>query len=133
MTALAIMRLVPRPGRIEATSRVLFEGRDLQQLPVPEMRSVRGSRIGMIFQEPMTSLNPVTPVGDQVMEVVLLHATLTRAEARRRVLDQFGPVGIPTPERRFAATNSRGRTPVSERNSLSLPSDTSSATTETTD
>jgi peptide/nickel transport system ATP-binding protein len=103
MTALAIMRLVPRPGRIEATSRVLFEGRDLLQLPVPEMRNVRGSRIGMIFQEPMTSLNPVTPVGDQVMETVLLHSTLTRAESRRRVLDQFCRVGIPAPKRRFAA------------------------------
>ena len=103
MTALAIMRLVPRPGRVEATSRILLEGRDLMQLPVPEMRNVRGSRIGMIFQEPMTSLNPVTPVGDQVMEAVLLHSPVTRTEARRRVLEQFARVGIPAPERRFSA------------------------------
>src|SRR4026209_2794030 len=63
ITALSIMRLVPRPGRVEPTSRIRFEGRDLLSLPVPEMRNVRGSRIGMIFQEPMTSLNPVTAVG----------------------------------------------------------------------
>ena len=103
ITALAIMRLVPRPGRIEPTSRIRFEGRDLLSLPVPEMRTVRGARIGMIFQEPMTSLNPVTPVGDQVMEAVLLHAKVTREEARRRVLDQFALVGIPTPDLRFRA------------------------------
>jgi peptide/nickel transport system ATP-binding protein len=103
ITALAIMRLVPRPGRIEPTSRVLFEGRDLLLLPVPEMRSVRGSQIGMIFQEPMTSLNPVTPVGAQVMEAVLLHAKIGREQARKRVLDMFTMVGIPSPERRFDA------------------------------
>jgi oligopeptide/dipeptide ABC transporter ATP-binding protein len=103
ITALAIMRLVPRPGRIEAHSRISFEGRNLLSLPVPEMRTVRGSRIGMIFQEPMTSLNPVTPVGDQVMEAVLLHRKVSRSEARRRVLDQFALVGIPAPDVRFGA------------------------------
>jgi peptide/nickel transport system ATP-binding protein len=103
ITALAIMRLVPRPGRIEPPSRIGFEGRDLLSLPVPEMRKVRGARIGMIFQEPMTSLNPVTPVGDQVMEAVLLHANVTRDEARRRVIEQFASVGIPSPDMRFRA------------------------------
>lgn len=103
ITALSIMRLVPRPGRIEPTSRIRFEGRDLLSLPVPEMRSVRGSRIGMIFQEPMTSLNPVTAVGHQVAEAILLHGKVSRAEARRRVLDLFGMVGIPSPELRFQA------------------------------
>jgi peptide/nickel transport system ATP-binding protein len=102
MTALAIMRLVPKPGRIEEGSRVEFEGRDLLSLPVPEMRSVRGARIGMIFQEPMTSLNPVTTVGDQVMEAIELHAGVSRAEARNRVLELFGLVGIPDPKARFA-------------------------------
>ena len=103
ISALAIMRLVPRPGRIEPPSRITFEGRDLLALPVPEMRNVRGSRIGMIFQEPMTSLNPVTPVGDQVMEAVLVHTDVTRDEARRRVLEMFRMVGIPAPEQRFGA------------------------------
>ena len=103
ITALAIMRLVPRPGRIEPASRIRFEGRDLLSLPVPEMRNVRGGRIGMIFQEPMTSLNPVTTVGDQVMEAVRLHAKVTRDEARRRVLEMFSMVGIPAPDQRFGA------------------------------
>jgi peptide/nickel transport system ATP-binding protein len=103
ITALAIMRLVPRPGRVAPDSRIAFEGRDLLALPVPEMRKVRGSRIGMIFQEPMTSLNPVTTVGEQVMEAVLLHAKVSRAEARRRVVDMFATVGIPAPDRRFDA------------------------------
>jgi peptide/nickel transport system ATP-binding protein len=103
MTALAIMRLVPRPGRIEPGSRIRFEDRDLLLLPVPEMRTVRGSRIGMIFQEPMTSLSPVTKVGSQVMEAVLLHGGITRAQARGRVIDMFSQVGVPAPEQRFEA------------------------------
>jgi ABC-type microcin C transport system duplicated ATPase subunit YejF len=103
ITALAIMRLVPRPGRIEPPSRIRFDGQDLLSLPVPEMRNVRGSRIGMIFQEPMTSLNPVTTVGSQVMEAILLHSRISRSEARQRVLDQFALVGIPSPEARFGA------------------------------
>jgi peptide/nickel transport system ATP-binding protein len=103
MTALAIMRLVPRPGRIEAGARITFEGRDLLSLPVPEMRSVRGARIGMIFQEPMTSLNPVTAVGDQVKEAIELHTSLPRGKARERVIELFGLVGIPDPGSRFAA------------------------------
>ena len=103
MTALAIMRLVPKPGHIEPGSRIQFEGRDILSLSVPEMRAVRGARIGMIFQEPMTSLNPVTTVGDQVMEAIELHATLSREEARGRALELFGLVGIPDPRSRFSA------------------------------
>jgi peptide/nickel transport system ATP-binding protein len=103
MTALAIMRLVPKPGRIEAGGRIQFEGRDLLALSVPEMRAVRGAGIGMIFQEPMTSLNPVTKVGDQVMEAILLHAGMSRAEARNQVVELFGHVGIPDAEHRFSA------------------------------
>jgi len=103
MTALAIMRLVPKPGRIEEGSRVTFEGRDLLSLPVPDMRAVRGARLGMIFQEPMTSLNPVTTVGDQVMEAIELHASISRDAARARVLELFALVGIPDPTSRFHA------------------------------
>jgi oligopeptide/dipeptide ABC transporter ATP-binding protein len=103
MSALAIMRLVPKPGRIEPGARITFEGRDLLSLPVPEMRSVRGARIGMIFQEPMTSLNPVTTVGEQVREAIALHADLPRGEARERVVELFSQVGIPDPRSRFAA------------------------------
>src|SRR5262245_42607650 len=83
LTALAIMRLLPKPGRIEAASRIEFDGRNLLELSVPEMRSIRGGAIGMIFQEPMTSLNPVTSVGRQVLEAVLLHEKVSRHEIGR--------------------------------------------------
>ena len=100
ITALSIMRLVPKPGRIGPSTRIRFEGRDLLSLAVPEMRSVRGSRIGMIFQEPMTSLNPVVTVGDQVLEAIRLHTKLSTAEARGRVVELFASVGIPDPKKR---------------------------------
>jgi oligopeptide/dipeptide ABC transporter ATP-binding protein len=103
MTALAIMRLIPKPGRIEPGSRIRFEGRDLLSLSVPEMRGIRGARIGMIFQEPMTSLNPVTTVGDQVLEAIELHAGTSREAARARVIELFGLTGIPDPKRRLGA------------------------------
>jgi oligopeptide/dipeptide ABC transporter ATP-binding protein len=103
ITALAIMRLVPRPGRIEPESRIRFDGRDLLALPVPEMRALRGGRIGMIFQEPMTSLNPVTTVGAQVAEAIRLHADISAAEARQRTVAMFQQVGIPDPAQRVDA------------------------------
>jgi peptide/nickel transport system ATP-binding protein/oligopeptide transport system ATP-binding protein len=103
ITALAIMRLVPRPGLIEPDSRIRFAGRDLLSLPVAEMRSVRGGKIGMIFQEPMTSLNPVTTVGAQVEEAIRLHARVPAGEARQRTVELFQTVGIPDPEMRVDA------------------------------
>jgi len=103
VTALSIMRLVPRPGRIEPDSRIRFDGRDLLSLSVPEMRALRGGQIGMIFQEPMTSLNPVTSVGRQVEEAILLHAAISAGEARRRTVELFAMVGIPEPEMRVDA------------------------------
>ncbi len=101
ITALAVMRLVPKPGRIEPDSVIRFDGRDILPLPVTEMRNLRGGKIGMIFQEPMTSLNPVTTVGSQVQEAILLHARLPAREARKRVVEMFARVGIPDPEQRF--------------------------------
>jgi oligopeptide/dipeptide ABC transporter ATP-binding protein len=103
ITALAVMRLVPRPGRIEPESRIRFDGRDLLSLSVPEMRALRGGRIGMIFQEPMTSLNPVTTVGAQVEEAIRLHAKVSAAEARNRTVEMFHMVGIPDPAVRVDA------------------------------
>jgi len=103
LTALAIMRLLPKPGRIEASSRIEFDGRNLLELSVPEMRSIRGGAIGMIFQEPMTSLNPVTSVGQQVLEAVLLHEKVSRRAARERVIELFQMVGIPDARTRFGA------------------------------
>jgi peptide/nickel transport system ATP-binding protein/oligopeptide transport system ATP-binding protein len=103
ITALSVMRLVPKPGRIEQDSRIRFDGRDLLTLPVTEMRALRGAQIGMIFQEPMTSLNPVTTVGAQVAEAIRLHTDASAAEARRSTVEMFRKVGIPDPGMRIDA------------------------------
>jgi oligopeptide/dipeptide ABC transporter ATP-binding protein len=102
VAALSCLRLVPKPGRIDA-GRIAVDGREILPLSVPEMRRVRGSEISMIFQEPMTSLNPVAKVGDQVVEAIRLHERVSRAAARGRTLDLFRRVGIPDPEARLAA------------------------------
>jgi oligopeptide/dipeptide ABC transporter ATP-binding protein len=100
VTALSIMRLVQEPGRIADGSRILFNGRDLLGLSEKEMRGVRGNDIAMIFQEPMTSLNPVFPIGDQISESIRLHRGLSRKEARARAVELLHQVGIPVPDRR---------------------------------
>ncbi len=102
MTALSVLRIVPKPGRV-AAGRVLLDGRDLLPLPVPELRRIRGRDIGMIFQEPMTSLNPVVTVGWQIREAIRLHERVSVAEARRRSLGLFEQVGIPDPAARLDA------------------------------
>jgi peptide/nickel transport system ATP-binding protein len=101
MTALSILRLVPPPGRI-AGGRVLLEGCDLLSLDVEEMRSVRGDRIGMVFQEPMTALNPVLTVGEQVAEVLRVHRGMAKKEAWARAVALLARTGIPDPGRRAA-------------------------------
>ena len=100
VTASAIMRLIPQPPGKISGGRILFDGTDLLGLPESGMRQIRGNRISMIFQEPMTSLNPVFTVGDQVAEVVRLHQKVGRREAMERVVDAFRQVGIPAPEKR---------------------------------
>ncbi len=95
VAALSILRLVGAPGRIEPGSRILFQGRDLLSLDGRAMRAVRGNRIAMIFQEPMTALNPVFTVGDQVAEVARIHAGASRAEAWKRAVEMLDRVGIP--------------------------------------
>jgi peptide/nickel transport system ATP-binding protein len=100
VTALSVMRLVPDPpGRIVGGSIVL-EGTDLLALDEAKMRAIRGNRISMIFQEPMTSLNPVMRIGDQITEVVRLHQTMTAKEAWKQAVDMLRLVRIPEPERR---------------------------------
>ena len=101
VTALSIMRLLPQPmGQIRG-GRILFEGRDLATLPPAELHRIRGGRIGMIFQEPMTALNPVQPIGRQLSEVFLLHRTRDAADAWRRGAEMLRKVGIPAPEIRM--------------------------------
>ncbi len=101
VTALSIMRLIDPPGRIEPKSRIMFGGRDLVQLDEDELREIRGNDISMVFQEPMTSLNPVLTIGDQIVEAVTLHRNAGSAAARERALEMLALVGIPTPRRRF--------------------------------
>jgi peptide/nickel transport system ATP-binding protein len=100
VTALSLMRLVPDPpGRVVGGS-VVLEGTDLLELDEAEMRDVRGNRISMIFQEPMTSLNPVMRIGDQIVEVVRLHREITAKDAWKQAVDMLRLVRIPEPERR---------------------------------
>jgi peptide/nickel transport system ATP-binding protein len=99
--SLSILRLIPEPpGHILPGSFIEFEGRNLLTLPPRELRAVRGNRIAMVFQEPMTSLNPVLPVGVQVAEAALVHQKLSRAAARTRAIDLLRLTGIPDPETR---------------------------------
>ena len=100
MTALALMRLLPDNGSITRGS-VTLEGQDVLALPESAMRAVRGGRIGMIFQEPATSLNPVMRVGEQIVEAVETHTPLRGAAARAKAVEWLGRVGIPEPERRI--------------------------------
>ena len=98
VTATSIMRLLPQPmGRI-ARGQVLLDGEDLITLPIEAMRAIRGGRIGMIFQEPMTALNPVHTIGRQLSEVFLLHRTRDKREAWQLSIDMLAKVGIPAPE-----------------------------------
>ena len=100
MTALALMRLLPEGGRY-LDGQVWLDGSDLLELPEQAMRAVRGGRIGMIFQEPATSLNPVMRVGEQVVEAIEAHTPLRGETARAKAVEWLGRVGIPEPQRRF--------------------------------
>jgi len=100
VTALSILRLVRPPGRIEPGSVMRFEGRDLLGLEEREMQHVRGNRIAMVFQEPMTALNPVFTVGDQIGEVARIHANASKREAWAKAIEMLKLVGIPAPEQR---------------------------------
>ena len=100
VTALSVLRLIPEPpGRIVG-GRILFKGRNLLELKPAEMRAIRGKEISMIFQEPMTSLNPVYTCGEQIIETLMLHERLDRRTARARTIDMLKLVGIPAAEQR---------------------------------
>lgn len=100
VTSLSIMRLIPDPPGKIVEGEILFEGSNLLEKTEAEMRNIRGNDISMIFQEPMTSLNPVFTIGDQIMEAIILHQRLNKAEARERAIEMLRLVGIPSPERR---------------------------------
>ena len=102
VTAMSILRLLPpQNSEIMPGSRIEFAGKNLLDLPISELRHMRGSDIAMIFQEPMSSLNPVYSAGRQITETLLLHTSLSRAEARARAIELLTEVGMPEPERRF--------------------------------
>ncbi|MGW8186872.1 MAG: ABC transporter ATP-binding protein, partial [Desulfobacterales bacterium] len=102
VTAHSIIQLIPEPpGRIVG-GKIFFDGTDLLELSERQMRRIRGNRISMIFQEPMTSLNPVFTVGEQVGEVIRLHQHFSRKETLRRVVEIFQLVGIPAPQKRLS-------------------------------
>lgn len=100
MTAMSVMGLLRYPGKV-VDGTITLNGRDITHLNAKEISKVRGNEISMIFQEPMTSLNPVYPVGRQVREAILLHQNISREEAKQRVIDIFRAVGIPEPEKRY--------------------------------
>jgi peptide/nickel transport system ATP-binding protein len=102
VTALSIMSLIAAPGKV-AAGKIMYAGKDLLALAPAEMRTIRGNRIAMIFQEPMTSLNPVFTVGEQVAEAVRLHQKASRSKARAVAVEMFQLVGIPSPEERIDA------------------------------
>ncbi|RUL53577.1 ABC transporter ATP-binding protein [Lysinibacillus antri] len=101
VTSNAIMKLIPEPPGIYADGQILFEGRDLIPLKEKEMSKIRGNDISMIFQDPMTALNPTMRVGKQITEVILKHKKVTSTEAKARALKLLELVGIPMPEKRF--------------------------------
>ncbi len=100
LTSMAIVGLIPPPGYIEATS-ITLEGRPIHNLGPKEIRSVRGRDIGVIFQDPLTSLDPLFTIGDQLIETICTHLPLTVPEARSRAIDLLIEVGIPAPEQRL--------------------------------
>ena len=102
VTSLSIMRLLPAATGKITGGRIMFRGRDLATLSEREMRAIRGQEIGMIFQEPMTSLNPVHTIGDQISETVIRHEGMSRSKGLERAVEMLALVGIPEPRKRAA-------------------------------
>ena len=100
VTALSLLRLIQPPGRIDPASRIEFQGRNLLELPEHDIRAIRGNRIAMIFQEPLTALNPVFTVGDQIAEVARIHDRASRKDAWDRAVTMLELTGIPAPAER---------------------------------
>ena len=103
VSALSVLRLLPYPAASHPTGKIMFDGKDLLTLPLPDMRDIRGARISIIFQEPMTSLNPLHTIEKQVGEVLKLHRKMDDAAIRKRVLELLHKVGVRDPEQRLGA------------------------------
>lgn len=101
ITSMSILRLIPQPqGKIQDGSQIVFEGTNLLELSDSEMRKIRGNKIALISQDPMTSLNPVLTVGEQIMEAIMLHQKLDKAAAKKKAIEMLRRVGIPSPDKR---------------------------------
>jgi len=103
LTGLALLNLVPPPGRVREGSRILLDGIDVLSLRDDEIRAIRGGRIGIVFQDPGTSLNPVLTVGEQIRETVAAHRSMAAAQARERAIALLEEVGVPDPASRYSA------------------------------
>jgi len=101
VTSLSIMRLIPNPPGRTVGGEILYKGRDLLKFDPKEMRKIRGNEISMIFQEPMTSLNPVFTIGNQICEAIALHQNLSKADTRNKAIEMLTLVGIPSPQTRI--------------------------------
>lgn len=101
VSALSVMRLIPDPPGKIVSGEILFKGKDILKVPEKEMQDIRGNDIGMIFQEPMTSLNPVFTCGNQIEEAVILHQKLSKEDAKVKAIEMLNLVGIPAPEQRY--------------------------------
>jgi peptide/nickel transport system ATP-binding protein len=101
VTAQSIMRLLPQPMGQIVSGEILFQGLDLAKLPLEKMREIRGAKIGMVFQEPMTALNPVHTIGRQLAEVLLLHKKISKQQALQQAIEMLDKVGIPSPDIRM--------------------------------
>ena len=100
MTAMSVMGLISKPGKVDE-GEILFQGEDLLKLSPKARRQMCGDKLSIIFQEPMTSLNPVETVGKQVADTLMIHEKITKVQAKQRVIELFSQVGIPDPERRY--------------------------------
>ena len=101
VTSLSIMGLLNSNGRVVEGSKIIFDGQNLLELSEHKLQKIRGNSISMIFQEPMTSLNPIFTVGEQILESILLHTKLSKKEAREKLIDLLDTVGIPNPQKRI--------------------------------
>ena len=101
--AMSVVRLLPSPPAFWPKGRILLDGEDVLKLPLPELRKIRGKKVGVVFQDPMGSLSPLHRIGDQLVETVRLHEDVSRAAARERALAWLGKVGIPDPATRALA------------------------------
>ena len=101
MTAMSVMQLLKKPGRV-VDGTIKLNGEDILKMNKREINDIRGNRISMIFQEPMTALNPVYTIGKQAMEALMIHQKISKEDAKAKVIDMFAKVGIPEPEKRFS-------------------------------